>query len=533
MVGLLCVLGAGGSVSAQPAGLSAAERDVVRRVKESSIREATAALASDRMEGRGTLQPGGERAAAWIADRMKRLGLAPGGDGGSYLQQVPLRATEFVPPTHVRVDDVDLPYGTDWSTLGTFADLQTTAPVVFVGYGLVSKTFGRDDLKDADLRGKIVVVVDGPPAGVTQQKWDEISKDADLVPTLLARGIVGFINIPSGRGLYPRPFVIDQTARRSISAPTTDAPSSVPLMFFSTAGAERLLAGSGRTLAQAVAEADSATFRPFPLTAKVDVQFRLSRKDGTSPNVIGVIKGSDPSLAAEAVVFSAHYDAFGVMRQAVFNGAADNAIGVAEMLSVAEAFAKAKARPRRSLVFIAFTAEEYGLLGSRHYVAHPTWDLARTAAVLNLDGIGTEIMGPVKDMVAYGAPLNSMGALFAEVARAYGITPMDDPIPEAGVFSRSDHFPFAERGVPGLMLVGSPVETGAAFKERFEAFEATRYHQPSDDIYRDWYWKGARTVADMMALIGHRVAQADAMPTFNAGTPYSVTRGQAPEAGKP
>ena len=245
-----------------------------------------------------------------------------------------------------------------------------------------------------------------------------------------------------------------------------------------------------------------------------------------------MIKGSDPVLAAEAVVFSAHYDGFGVIRNAIYNGAADNAIGVGEMLAVAEAFVRAKVKPRRSLVFIAFTAEEYGLLGSKHYVAHPTWDLAKTAAVLNLDGIGTEIMGPMTSMVAYGAQFSSLGPMFFDVARAYGITPMDDPIPAQGVFQRSDHYSFVERGVPGLMLVGAPVDTPKAFTERFDEFERTKYHQPSDDVYRDWYWKGARMVADMMALVGHRVAQADALPSFNGGSEYADRGARAGSKGR-
>jgi hypothetical protein len=528
----LCLASTAGTAAEPPPGLSPTEREVFRRIKARIIREATKTLANDRFEGRGTLQPGGDRAAAWIADRMKTLGLGPGGEGGTYLQQVPLVATEFVEPTRVSVDGTPLTYGTDWSTLGTFTDMQVSPPLVFVGHGLVSKKFGRDDLKDVDLRGKIAVCVEGPPAGVTVAKWAEISADANLLGTLLARGIGGLISLANGRELLPRAFVIDQTARRIVSVPSTTAPSEIPLMFFGAAAAERLLAGAGKTAKQAFDEADSATFTPWPLAAKVDIALKSSRKEGTSPNVIGVIQGSDPVLAAEAIVFSAHYDGFGVLRQAIYNGAADNAVGVGEMLAVAEAFAQARVKPRRSLVFIAFTAEEYGLIGSKHYAAHPTWDLAKTAAVLNLDGIGTEIMGPMKGMVAYGAKLSSLGPMFFEVARAYGITPMDDPIPEQGVFRRSDHYPFAERGVPGLMLVGSPVDDPKQFTERFDEFERTKYHQPSDDVYRDWYWKGARKVADMMALIGHRVAQADALPSFNAGSEYAGrARGEAPRAG--
>ena len=531
VLGALCLASTAAKAAEPPPGLSPAEREVFRRIKARIIREATKTLADDRFEGRGTLQPGGDKSAAWIADRMRTLGLAPGGEGGTHLQPVPLVATELVAPTRVTVDGTPLTYGKDWSSLGTFADMQVSPPLVFVGHGLVSKRFGRDDLKDVDLRGKIAVCIEGPPAGVTVEKWTEISADANMLETLLARGIGGLISLANGRELLPRAFVIDQTARRVVSVPSTTAPSEIPLMFFGAAAAERLMAGSGKTAQQALDEAGSGAFTPWPLAAKVDIQLESSRKEGASPNVIGVIRGSDPVLAAEAVVFSAHYDGFGVLRQAIYNGAADNAIGVGEMLAVAEAFARARVKPRRSLVFVAFTAEEYGLIGSKHYAAHPTWDLAKTAAVLNLDGIGTEIMGPMKGMVAYGAQFSSLGPMFFDVARAYGITPMDDPIPEQGVFRRSDHYPFAERGVPGLMLVGSPVDDPKQFSERFDEFERTKYHQPSDDVYRDWYWKGARKVADMMALIGHRVAQADALPSFNAGNEYAGrARGEASKA---
>jgi Zn-dependent M28 family amino/carboxypeptidase len=534
LIGVLCLASAAPTAAQTTRELSAAERDVLRRVKEKTIVESTKTLADDRFEGRGTLQPGGDKAAAWIADRMKRLGLAPGGDGGTYMQQVPLEASDFDESTHVTISGTALPYATDWSTIGSVADRKLEAPLVFVGHGLVSKKFGRDDLKDADLKGTIAVVIEGRPADVSQGAWSEVQSDANMLPTLFARGIAGFISIPNGREMLARPFILGMTARRSVHPPSGTA-GSIPLLMLSAAGTERLFAGSGKSVAQAMDEAASAGFTPWTLPAKVDLAFSSTRKTGTAPNVVGVLRGSDPTLAAEAVVFSAHYDAYGVIRKAIYNGAADNAIGVAEMLAVAEAFAKAKARPRRSLVFIAFTSEEYGMSGSRYYVEHPTWPLDKTAAVLNLDGIGTEIMGPMTSMVAYGAPFSSLGALFTDVAHAYGVKPMDDPIPAQGVFGRSDHYNFVQWGVPGLMLVGSPVDAAEAFSKKFDEFEETKYHQPSDDVYKNWYWRGALKVADMMALIGHRVAQADAMPTFNAGTPYAGrTRGKtATETPKP
>ena len=192
----------------------------------------------------------------------------------------------------------------------------------------------------------------------------EISADANLLPTLLARGIGGFISLPNGREALPRPFVIDQTARRVRRLPSTAAPSGIPVnVLRQLRPSGPAVAGAGKT---AAAGARRSRRRGFPALAparrRSTSQLKSSRKAGTSPNVIGVIKGSDPALAAEAVAFSAHYDGFGVLRKAIYNGAADNAIGVGEMLAVAEAFARAKVKPRRSLVFIAFTAEEYGLL---------------------------------------------------------------------------------------------------------------------------------------------------------------------------
>jgi len=278
------------------------------------------------------------------------------------------------------------------------------------------------------------------------------------------------------------------------------------------------------TAKAAMDAADGKNFRPMDLPAKFEADFKSKQTTANAHNVVGYIEGSDPVLKSEAVVFTAHYDGFGMINGKIYNAAADNAIGNGEMLAVAEAFSKMKVKPKRSLVFVSTTSEEYGLLGGYHFAQNPKWDITKVAANLNLDGIGTEIMGPIKNMVGFGAEYSSLGAMFNDVAQAYKITPMEDPIPEQGVFGRSDHYPFVTRGVPALMLVGSPEATKEGFVKRFNEFEETKYHQPNDDVYKDWYWPGAKTVADMMGILGYRIAQADSMPTWLQGNKYSKLR---------
>jgi Zn-dependent M28 family amino/carboxypeptidase len=256
---------------------------------------------------------------------------------------------------------------------------------------------------------------------------------------------------------------------------------------------------------------------------------RIKRDETTSSNVVGVLEGSDAKLKEEAIVFSAHYDAYGIDSDGrIFPGAADNALGVGTITSVAEALVKAfpkpTARPRRSIIFLAVTGEEYGLFGSEYWVAHPTWPLEKVAADINFDGIGTEIYAPVKRVVGFGAEHSDLGTTFEEVAAATGNIVTPDPLPEENAFVRSDHYAFVKKGVPALMLLGGPAGEVSAWIPRAKKWMETDYHSPSDTVKPDWDWTGPQTLAQLGMIIGLRVANADTMPAWRATSPFNKPR---------
>ncbi len=509
------------SIPAQT-GLSKDEKKLTKAIKVKTIERVTRELSDDKFEGRGTLQRGGDMASGWIAEQMKKMGLKPLGDNGTYLQSMPFVETAFTDETDVTLNGQKLIYGKDWSAGLLLADMNVERKLIFVGHGMVSDEIGRNDLKDADLKGKIAVLIDGPPLKYTAEKWKEITDKTSALPLLFQRGAVGVILVDNGRALYKHDFIVDQTARRNIA--TVEKAKErfpLPLMFLGDAAGAKLFEGSGMSIAEAMDDASDLEFQPMDLRPTIKLNLKSKQTQANSHNVVGYIEGSDPVLKSEAVVFTAHYDGFGMLNGKIYNAAADNAIGNGEMLAVAEAFSKMKVKPKRSLIFISTTTEEYGLQGGYFFARNPTWDITKIAANLNLDGIGTEIMGPIKNMVGFGAEYSSLGAMFNDVARSYNITPMEDPIPEQGVFGRSDHYPFVTRGVPALMLVGSPESTKDGFVRRFNEFEETKYHQPSDDVYNEWHWPGAKTVADMMGILGYRIAQSSVAPTWLPGNKYS------------
>lgn len=509
------------NISAQT-GLSEAERSLTKSVSVKYIKKITTELSDDRFEGRGTLQRGGDLAASWIAAEMKSLGLKPGGGNGTFLQSVPFSETIMAEGTNLKIGGESVVYSKDWATSGRTKDLDLSGETVYIGHGIISASSNRDDLAGVDFKNKFVVLIEGRPSNIPGEQWMAQQAKGETLVKLVGGGARGIIYVANGNEPLERATMIDFLSRRSIGEPGGgNAILPLPLILVNAATAEKLFSGSGTNLKTALENAPREDFKPMNLKPTVSIALRSKSTDGNSSNVVGYIEGSDPVLRKEAVVFTAHYDAYGLLGGKIYNGAADNAIGCGEMLAAARAFSKMKIKPKRSLVFIATTAEEYGLLGSRYWAKNPTWDITKIAAVMNLDGIGTEIMGPVKQMVGYGSPYSTLGPMFEDVAKSYGISTMEDPIPEQGVFKRSDHYSFVERGVPALMLVGAPAGSKQSFIDRFTEFERTKYHMPSDDVYRDWYWDGAKTVADMMTLIGYRVAQHNEMPAFTSGNPFS------------
>ncbi len=496
--------------------LSATEKEIADKITIASIKDATAALASKEMEGRGTMQPGGDKAANWIADRFKQYGLKPLGDKGSYLQKVEFKETAITPETSFQVGEEKLQHGTDFGILPmNNGNKDVSGDMVFVAYGIVADSIKRNDLKGVELSGKVAVMLEGPPANIPKEAWKAQNAQMLFTQMLIQKGVAAIVYIGHGREDNPPDETISYFSRRQIAMPDEEGyPAFVPpFIYVGSKAADKLFAKSGVSLKDALTQAESNEFKPIKLNQKAKLVAKYKSTKGTSSNVVGYIEGSDPKLKSEAVLFSAHYDAYGKEGDKIYYGAADNALGTAEMLAVAEAYSKMK--PKRSMIFIAVTGEEYGLYGSKYWAKKPTWDIKKVAANLNLDGVGTEVYAPVKTMVGYGAEHSSLGGMLSEVATPFGVKVVPDPVPDEKIFYRSDHYSFVERGVPALMLMGAPEDMPAAMK-RMKEWEKVNYHQPGDTVQENWSWEGAETVAEVMAILGWRISEMEKMPEWLA-----------------
>lgn len=500
-----------------PAKLSAAENALAEKISVETIKELTAALSAPEMQGRGTMQPGGDKAANYIAERFQKLGLKPLGDKGSFLQKIDFKEAVFTPDTSLKVGDENLKLGTDFAIAPFSAgNKSASGEMVFVGYAMVVDAMKRNDLGDVNLLGKIVVMLEGPPLGISKTDWQKAKAQQLFVQNLWRKGVAGIVVIAHGREETPLAQMIDYSSRRQIQMPDEeDSPAQMPpFIYVGASAAEKLFAKSGTTLKDALAKAETNEFKPIKLNQKANLASKTKKAKGTASNVVGYLEGSDATLKAEAVVFSAHYDAYGMENGRIFPGAADNALGVAEILSIAEAYSKMDVKPKRSVIFLAVTGEEYGLYGSKYWAKNPTWKIKQVAANLNLDGIGTEVYAPVKTFVGFGAEHSTLGAMLADVSGAFGIKVIPDPMPDEKIFYRSDHYSFVEKGVPALMLLGAPEGDPQAWIKRSKEWEKTDYHNAGDVIKSDWDWSGARTVAVVMGIMGWRISDAPQMPEW-------------------
>lgn len=515
--------------TAAATALTGAERELAARVKTETIKEVTAALSAPEMRGRGTGQPGGDAAAKYIAERFSKLGLKPLGDKGSYRQAIKFREYVLAPETSFAAGDAPLKMGDDFVFVPPMnGDKDVTGRVVFVSYGLRLPSAKRDDLKNMDLRGKVVVVLQGPPKGVPESDWKKAKAGLYVMQTLIAEGAAALVFANTSTEEMPYATLADYLTRRQVEREDEERPPPQlpPFLYVSDAGAEKLFAASGTTYAQARERAERGEFVSQEL--KLSAKIKLRRTEGrvTGSNVVGYLEGSDPKLKEESVVYSAHYDAWGSTADGRFYaGAADNALGVGEMISMAEALASSQTKPRRSVVFLAVTGEEYGLHGSEFWVKNPTWKIKQVAADLNFDGMGTEIRGPLKKIVGFGAEHSELGALLASVAAATGGVVVPDPMPEEKSFYRSDHYAFVKRGVPALMLMGAPDVDAKAIIADVKQYEKTRYHQPSDVVTAEWNWQGPTDLARLGVVMGLRVANAEAMPAWLPASPFNRKRG--------
>ncbi|HYO92061.1 MAG TPA: M20/M25/M40 family metallo-hydrolase, partial [Pyrinomonadaceae bacterium] len=477
---------AAATVAVKPAStLSPTEQAAAALVRAETIRKITTELSAPDMQGRGTAQPGGERAARYIADRFSKLGLKPLGDNGTYLQGIRFKSSQVTPDSSIKVGDAVLKQGADFVLVPPYTSelIDTTGQLVFVGYGVNSPDLKRNDLEGIDIKGKIAVIVSGRPQNADEAAWKKAGSSMALARSLVTQGAAGVIIANFGSKAQPYKLIAGYLSRRRVQLADAPVPPAKlpPVILMGEEGLEKLFAGTGSTYAQTLAKAQTGEFASRDLNKQASLSIRIKTEEAVSSNVAAVLEGSDPKLKDQAVVYTAHYDAYGVDAEGrVYPGAADNALGVAMITSIAEAFAKSKERPRRSVIFLAVTGEEYGLLGAEYWVKHPTWPLEKLAANLNYDGIGTEIYGPVKKVVGFGADYSELGKTLGDVLQATCVQLTPDPMPEEQVFLRSDHYAFVQKGIPALMLLGGPEGDASVWIARARKWMETDYHQTTD-----------------------------------------------------
>jgi Zn-dependent M28 family amino/carboxypeptidase len=501
-----------------------------------AFRAHVAFLSDDLLEGRDTGSRGHEIAARYVASQFDGLGLKPGGDNGSWYQQVAFQKTRRA-DTPGTLTLTGSPAAGKWThgqdvLIGINpreAKTELTAPIVFVGYGIADKSLGIDDYAGLDVRGKIVVALNGFPKGVPSEVGAHLSSAKDEAAE--ARGAIGFLSIDTNLSAATRPWAVRQRyadgarfswigtdGRPHVEAPGLRASASVD-----DTVATALFAGAPRTLDQIRAEADREGGRPrgFRLAGTVRVAAETISERLTSPNVVGVLPGADPKLSPEVVILSAHLDHIGISKprpndppnkDRINNGALDNASGIATMLEVARAFAVGPDRPRRTLVFLASTAEEKGLLGADHYAHNPTVPLSSIVADVDLDM--PLLLYPFTDVIAFGADHSTLGKVVADAAKPMGIALSPDPMPEENIFVRSDHYRFVQQGVPAVFLATGYANGGEA---AWKAFFDKAYHQAADDMNQPIDWKAGARFAEVNYHITRALADADQAPRWYAG----------------
>jgi hypothetical protein len=494
-------------------------------------------LASDAMKGREAGSPEFDIAAQYVAAQFYAAGLRPAGDDGGYLQRVPLvtyRAAgqgDFVWRTRGGAP-VALAFGKDFVPAAnpSRAETAVSAPVVFVGHGIVAPQYGVDSYAGVDVRGKIVAMIGGAPARFGGEERAFFASPATKAVIAAGKGAIGIVNLESPRAMRAQPFarMVQSYANPRMTwalangTGTSAAPGTPVLGTISAAGATRLFVGAATPWATIAAEAakENPRIKAMPLRGTLSVATRTAFAPALSSNVAGIIPGADPKLAKEVVVLSAHLDHIGVSevgdgkptRDLINNGALDNAIGIASLIEEAKRFTASGQRPRRTVMFLAVTGEEKGLVGSDYFTNHPTVPLKSIVADVNLDM--PILTYRFEDMIVYGAERSTLGPIVRRAIGAIGVGLSPDPLPEQGIFVRSDHFRFVQKGIPSVFLWPGPKGTG---KAATDLFMANNYHKPSDDLAQPIMWDQGIRFVDANYRIAREIADGDARPVWNKG----------------
>jgi Zn-dependent M28 family amino/carboxypeptidase len=506
----------------------------------------TKKLSSDEFEGRAPGTKGEDLSVNYLADQFKAVGLKPGNTDGTYFQQVPLVGITPAPaPLVFRKggqaqtlkwkDDV-----VAWTKhVADSASLQDSE-LVFVGYGVVAPEFEWDDYKGVDVKGKTLVMLVNDPPVPDPANPDELDPKTfgGKAMTYYGRwtykyemgaqkGAAGVLIIHETERAGYGFNVIQGKTGEQFDLVTPDKNMGRPAIeaWITLDSAKALLKSAGQDFDALKKKAATRDFKPVPLGVTASMEIKNKLRTINSRNVIAKLEGSDPKLKDEYVVYTAHWDHFGKSADGIFHGAEDDGLGCAALIEMARAFTKLPSPPRRSVVFLAVTAEEQGLLGSQYYSVMPIYPLAKTVADINMDSWNTH--GRTKDMTLVGFGASDLDDYARDAAAEQGRIVHGDAEPEKGFYYRSDHFNFAKQGVPaldpdgGVDYIGKPAEYSAQVRKEWTE---KRYHTPLDVVMPDWDLNGVREDLRVLFAVGQRVAQADKMPEWKAGNEFKAKR---------
>jgi Zn-dependent M28 family amino/carboxypeptidase len=532
-------------------------------IKPERVLEHIKVLASDEFEGRGPGTPGEQKTVAYLTDRFRQMGLNPGNPDGSYVQDVPLvgfRAQQVGGFFSTRGGPLTLSFPEDFVAVSRRMENDVTvadSEVIFVGYGVVAPEYGWDDYKALDVRGKtLLMLVNDPPvpdpkdaskldpsvfkgrAMTYYGRWTykyEIASEKGAAAAILIH--------ETGPAGYPFEVVRGSWGRENfdIARDPDDGPANDRVAvesWVTEPKARDILRAAGQDFDALKKSAATRDFRPVRLGCSARFAIANAMRTVKSKNVVARLEGSDPALRGELLVYTAHWDHLGRDPQRpgdqIFNGAADNASGVAAVLEIARAFTRVAPPPKRSILFLAVTAEEQGLLGAKHYAHHPLYPLEKTLADINLDVIN--LWGPTTDIISIGMGQTTLDDLLVEIARGHDRAVAPDADPEKGYYYRSDHFEFAKKGVPALDPKGGRQYAGKSAdfgKRKQDEYTEKDYHKPTDEVKSDWDLSGA--VADMKLLVelGYRVAEGTRYPEWKPDSEFRARREAMLKAAKP
>lgn len=500
--------------------------------EEAAMRGHVGFLASDEMKGREAGTAEYDIAGRYVAAQFETMGLKPAGAKDSFIQPVPLVTFRAANEGSVSLingsTEKRLEFGVDYmpGTTPLTAELALEAPLVFAGFGVVAPNFKRDDYAGIDVKGKIVVLLTGAPSTLPTEERAHYANTVSKREQAAKRGAVGIILVDTPTREKVSTFTRRVRNWRYLGATWADA-NGIPaypggaapvVASVSLVGAAKLFAEipGGADAVFAASESKASNPKRMAMATRASVAIKTEIKEVMSSNVAGLLEGADPKLKDQVIVLSGHLDHTGICPEVkgdtICNGAMDNAMGIASMIEVAHGFKHLKARPKRSILFLAVTAEEKGLVGADYFAQNPTMPKANLVANVNLDM--PIVTYDFTDVVAFGAERSSIGPAVARAGSSMGISLVPDPQPEEGLFTRSDHYRFVQQGIPSVFLVTGPGGNG---KIAGAEFLKTNYHQPSDDMNLPFNWGAATKFVGLNLAIARDLADTTDRPRWKKG----------------